>query len=75
MGFWSSLFGYDGPSSGSSESSSSGKSAKLSFGKEHVGRSSGKLETDSYRSVSDSGKTEKTGHNECEPSKVDISRH
>lgn len=80
MGFWSSVASIvtgrdDIATNSGSSGDSSGKSAKLSFGKEHIGRSSGKLETDSYRSVSDSGKTEKTGHWECEPSKVDINRH
>lgn len=77
MGFWSTVAsiatGRDDIATNASNKESAGKSAELWFSKEHVGKSSGKSETDSYRSV-DGGKTEKTGHNECESSKVSINR-
>lgn len=68
MGFFSSLFGGSSSSGSSSGKGSSGKTSEIWFSKEHVG-SSGKLETDTYRSV-DGGRTEKIAHNPCEQTKI-----
>ena len=67
MGFFSALFGKE------SDDSSDGKEAKIWFSREHVGKSSGRLETDTYRSV-DNGPTEKIAHNECEPTQISINK-
>ncbi|MDD3774055.1 MAG: hypothetical protein PHW50_02125 [Patescibacteria group bacterium] len=43
------------------------KQVNITFSKEHVGKSSGKSEVDTYRRASDSSKTEKTDHSTLTP--------
>ena len=50
------------------------KSGKLWFSKEHTSKSNPTPHTDSYRGVSNSPDTVKTGHNPCPEVKVPINK-
>ena len=50
------------------------ESAKLSFSREHTSKSNPEPHTDSYRQVSNSSHVEKTGHNPCPETRVEINR-
>ncbi len=73
MGWFSDLFkGSSDEKDVTQESSGdTSRTAQIWFSKEHVGRSSGELETDGYRSVNGE-KTEKISHNQCEPVNLPI---
>jgi hypothetical protein len=43
------------------------KSSHITFSREHMGRSSGEKEVDTYRQKSDSSKVEKIDHNTVTP--------